>query len=59
MLENLILFAFDILYLSSIAFISIIALLFIQGLIYQLSNKKINLYKNLLIVNFYGNKKGE
>lgn len=48
MLENLILFAFDILYLSGIAFISIITLLFIQGLIYQLSNKKVNLYKKFI-----------
>lgn len=48
MLENLILFAFDILYLSSIIFIGIIILLLIQGLIYQLSNKKINLYKKFV-----------
>ena len=48
MLENLILFTFDLLYLGGIAFISIITLLFIQGLIYQLSNKKINLYKNFI-----------
>lgn len=48
MLENSILFTFDILYLGGIAFTSIIALLFIQGLIYQLSNKKINLYKKII-----------
>lgn len=48
MLENLILFIFDSLYLGGIAFISIIVLLFIQGLIYQLSNKKINLYKKFV-----------
>lgn len=48
MLENLILFAFDILYLGSVIFISIITLLLIQGLIYQLSNKKINLYKKFI-----------
>lgn len=48
MLENLILLAFDILYLSIIIFIGIIILLLIQGLIYQLSNKKINLYKKFI-----------
>ena len=48
MLENLILFIFDLLYLGGIAFMSIITLLFIQGLIYQLSNKKINLYKKFI-----------
>ena len=48
MLENLILLAFDILYLSIIIFIGIIILLLIQSLIYQLSNKKINLYKNFI-----------
>ena len=52
MLENLILFTFDILYLSNIIFISIIILLLIQGLIYQLSNKKINLYKKFINSNF-------
>lgn len=52
MLENLILFAFDLLYLGGIAFTSIITLLFIQGLIYQLSNKKINLYKKFINSNF-------
>lgn len=48
MLEKLMLFTFDLLYLGGIAFISIITLLFIQGLIYQLSNKKINLYKKFI-----------
>lgn len=48
MLENLVLFTFDILYLGGIAFIDIIVLLFVQGLIYQLSNKKINLYKKFV-----------
>ena len=48
MLENLILFIFDLLYLGGIAFTSIIILLLFQGLIYQLSNKKINLYKKFI-----------
>lgn len=48
MLKNLILFTFDLLYLGGVAFISIIVLLSIQGLIYQLSNKKINLYKKII-----------
>lgn len=48
MLENLILFAFDLLYLGGITFISIIVLLLIQGLTYQLSDKKINLYKKFI-----------
>ena len=52
MLENLTLFTFDILYLSGIVFISIITLLFIQGLIYQLSNKRINLYKKFVYSKF-------
>lgn len=48
MLENLILLIFDLLYLGSIVLIGIIATLLIQGLVYQLSNKKINLYKKII-----------
>lgn len=48
MLENLILFIFDLVYLGSVIFTSMLVLLFIQGLIYQLSNKKINLYKKFI-----------
>lgn len=48
MLENLILLIFDLLYLGGIVLIGTIATLFIQGLVYQLSNKKINLYKKFV-----------
>lgn len=48
MLDKLILFTFDLLYLGGVAFISIIVLLIVQCLIYQLSNKKINLYKKFI-----------
>lgn len=48
MLEKLFILAFDFYYIIAIMSITCFVALLIQGIVYQLSNKKINLYKKFM-----------
>lgn len=48
MLEKLFVLAFDFYYIIAIMSITCFVALLIQGIVYQLSNKKINLYKKII-----------
>mgnify|MGYP006928559514 CR=1 FL=1 len=48
MLEKLLILVFDFYYIIIIMSITCFVTLLIQGLVYQLSNKKINLYRSFV-----------